>query len=415
MKLSVRMRHVARNVVWMTIGLAAAMSVSTAVNALPAGTPPEGAVTLAPSSGDSGTTIAMSFGGAGGFCPGDGVAGHRYSTYIVPRSTDVASITWTPAGNPNAPAFSSPLRSPTGVLIRAQAPGFGDGLITVPINFTFAASGFSALAPGQYWIGVACTLADTAGVVQTTRYWATPFAVQAAAGAGPNNFTWTVDTTSSTTTTTTTTVAGGSTTTTTVAGGSSTTTVAGGTTTTSVAGGTTTTTVAGGGAATVTPASPAPGRSYTVTFPNCRVGETITFSQPQSTPTTTTTTCAAPVTAVTSSTTSTTVAPAAGFRRPQQVTTGVGTATGSFTAAPTTPGTYTVTMTGSISPQRTVTFTVSAVTSTTVAGAGGSGSGGSIADTGASSIPLVVWGVLLLIFGRIAILLGRRVKVRDAG
>jgi hypothetical protein len=27
----------------------------------------------------------------------------------------------------------------------------------------------------------------------------------------------------------------------------------------------------------------------------------------------------------------------------------------------------------------------------------------------------VVWGVLLLIFGRIAILLGRRVKVRDAG
>ncbi|MFZ4720812.1 MAG: hypothetical protein ACOYMR_15410 [Ilumatobacteraceae bacterium] len=39
------------------------------------------------------------------------------------------------------------------------------------------------------------------------------------------------------------------------------------------------------------------------------------------------------------------------------------------------------------------------------------GSGGELVTTGSSPMPTLVWGVLLLVFGRIAILLGRRVRV----
>ena len=96
-----------------------------------------------------------------------------------------------------------------------------------------------------------------------------------------------------------------------------------------------------------------------------------------------------------------------------------GTATGSFTAAPTAPGSYTVTMTGTVSAQRTASFVVVGA-STPVTGAntnsnpGGIQSGsstGTIPSTGSSTTSSIVWGVLLLVFGRIAILLGRKPKV----
>ncbi|MDO8362475.1 MAG: hypothetical protein Q7V88_06225 [Actinomycetota bacterium] len=52
-------------------------------------------------------------------------------------------------------------------------------------------------------------------------------------------------------------------------------------------------------------------------------------------------------------------------------------------------------------------------TTTTVrvgSGAGGNG-GGSLSATGSSPLPLLVWGVLLLVFGRMVILLGRPLRV----
>jgi hypothetical protein len=74
------------------------------------------------------------------------------------------------------------------------------------------------------------------------------------------------------------------------------------------------------------------GGPYTVDYVNCVPGETITFSQPESTPTSVTAVC------------------------PGEGT--VGTATASFANAPTAPGDYTVTATGTQSPTRTTTFSL---------------------------------------------------------
>jgi hypothetical protein len=410
MSLNPRLRRFARDVARLATAVAAVMFVGTVVDALPAGTPPAGAMVLNPATGDSGTSISMTFANTPQFCPGDAVANYRWTTFIVPRSTDIASMTFTPSGNPQGPPFSSALRTavPLGQLVRAQNPGLGDGIVIPPLAIDFANVGFSTLTPGEYTMGIACTLAVN-GVVENQKYWTVPVVITASEGAGPNNFTYAVDTAAGTTTTT----VADTTTTTVPDGGTTTTTVAGGTTTTTVAGGTTTTTVAGGStSATISPSTPTPGGAYTVTFPNCSVGETITFQQAQSTPASVTGTCQA-------SSALTSVGPT-GFRRPLQATTG--TATGRFTAAPTAPGTYTITMTGTVSAPRTVTFTIS---STTTGGTGtGTGTGtvtggsptgtstsGTIPATGSSTTSLIVWGVLLLVFGRMAILLGRKPKV----
>jgi hypothetical protein len=39
------------------------------------------------------------------------------------------------------------------------------------------------------------------------------------------------------------------------------------------------------------------------------------------------------------------------------------------------------------------------------------GGGGSLANTGRSSTTLVMWAVALLVFGRVALLTGRRIRV----
>jgi hypothetical protein len=259
------------------------------------------------------------------------------------------------------------------------------------------------LMPGDYWIGLACY--DLNDGTNTAKYWSTRIKVTDAAGAGPNNFTWAVDATTADTTTSTTTTTVADATTTTIAGGTTTTTVAGGTTTTTVAGATTTT-VAGSTVPSVSPASPAPGGAYTVTYPNCEVGETITFTQSASTPASVSSVCAA--------------SSALTDGDAQALTTGV--ATGSFTAAPIAAGSYTVVMKGTVSPERTITFVVAAA-ATPVGGSGGGDfgttaggstfntSGGTIPSTGSSTTSLIVWGVLLLVFGRMAILLGRKPRV----
>ena len=405
MKLQTPMRRLARDLSRLAAAVAAAMLVGTVAQALPAGTAPSGAMELNPATGDSGTSISMKFAQAPQFCPGDATASYRWTTFIVPRSTDVASMTFTPSGNPQGPVFSSALRNPAGTLVRAQNPGLGDGIVVPPLAIDFANVGFSTMTPGDYWMGIACTKSDGT-VVQNEKFWTVPVKIAASVGAGPNNFTYSVDTTTSTTSTTSTTTTS-STTTTTVAGGTTTTTVAGGTTTTTAAtGGTTTTTLAGVLPATLTPSTPTPGGSYQVGHPSCSPGETVTFSQPESTPKTVTDVCKAASTLTSDS--------VAGSRSAQLAT---GTATANFTAAPTAPGTYTVTMTGTVSGQRTVTFVIAASTTTggsTTGGSttgGSSGSNGTLPSTGSSTTSVIVWGVLLLVFGRMAILLGRKPKV----
>ena len=117
----------------------------------------------------------------------------------------------------------------------------------------------------------------------------------------------------------------------------------------------------------------------------------ITWTVGSSTPTTTTT--AAPTTTAAGATTTT----AAG-------------------ATTTVEGATTTTAAGA------TTTTVEGATTTTVSGDSGSGSGsggfgdgGTLPTTGASPIPVIVWGLLLLVFGRMAILLARPMKVIPLG
>ena len=98
------------------------------------------------------------------------------------------------------------------------------------------------------------------------------------------------------------------------------------------------------------------------------------------------------------------------------------------TVAPTTVAPTTVAPTTTIRPTTTTvagatTTTVAGATTTTVAGgvtttsvaSGGPtttlGGGGSLPNTGSSPTPTVVWGILLLVFGRMAMLLAKPVRV----
>ena len=399
-----RVRRGALGVAIAGVAISAAGFFSTVVDALPAGTPPAAGLVLSPSSGDSSTEFAMQFSPPNQACPGNNNSGFAYSTFITPVAQDPALLTFSPAGVPIATASgrTTAFRNTQDELVISQFPDLDTFAVLPPELLSFATS-FSRipnLDPGSYVVGIACFNANGR---QNEKYWSTRITVTASAGAGPYNFSWTVDAGSAGSTTTT------STTTTT-------TTVAGGSTTTTVAGGSTTTTVAGSSAnVTFTPASPTPGGAYTLTFRDCSIGETVTFAQPQSTPASVTAPCQASSTLASDG--------PVGYRRPLQAATG--TATGSFTAAPTAAGSYTVTMTGTVSAKRTATFTVASATAppgtgtgTGSAGATGgsptgttSGSAGTIPTTGSSTTSLIVWGLLLLVFGRMAILLGRKPKV----
>lgn len=372
-----------------------------------AGTAPNGSVVLSPASGALSGVLALSPDPAPAFCPGDSTAGYRWQTYISAAENDPATFVYdsngpTVPGGGVAPSF--PLVSSTGInqVNRNTAADTGDGGQITPIP-GFDLSVYGALLPdGDYSIGFACSLDG-----QTVSFWTTQITIDAGSYSVA---TVPTTTSSSTSTTTSTTVAGGSTTTsTTVAGGTTSTTVSGGTTSTTVAGGTPTTVAGGSTSATVTPSTPTPGGSYQVRYPNCSVGETVTFTQPESTPKTVTDVCR--------SSTALESGSVAGIRRLDQTTTG--TATGSFTSAPTAAGSYTITMTGTVSPQRTTTFVVVGASTPVTGGSSNANTGGSptsnsagtIPSTGSSTTSLIVWGVLLLVFGRMAILLGRKPKV----
>jgi len=358
--------------------------VSSVVSAAAPGTPAAGTIAMTPSTGNSGTEFGLSF-ATPQACPGDGPAGSQWTAFITAATNDLAPITFDPSGSPvTAAGFTASLRDTTQTQVKAQFPGIGDGLVNPPARLVFSSSFFNAVPAGDYWVAVSCYRADAGGINQTERFWATRVTIATTASAGPNNFTFGPSTTTTSTT------------------------VAASTTTTTVAGATTTTVA--GGAATLSPAVPTAGGSYRATHPNCRIGEIITFTQPQSTPPTATATCATAV---------------SGLVRPEQAaTTGVATVT--FTA-PTAPGSYTVTSTGPTSGTRTTTFVITGpATAIVPLSAGGSSGGGSsggsasgtstgtIAATGSTTTSIIVWGVLLLVFGRMAILFGREPKVISA-
>lgn len=58
-------------------------------------------------------------------------------------------------------------------------------------------------------------------------------------------------------------------------------------------------------------------------------------------------------------------------------------------------------------------FTDSTFVDSGVVGGGGGSGGGELVSTGSSPVPTLIWGILLLVFGRMAILLARPIRVVD--
>lgn len=227
----------------------AAVTAGTAI----VGTPPTGSPPL--TEGGSATEFLLE-GPVGAACSGDSASGgYQVNTYLVPVTTDPATLTFDSNGPITASGTAFPLYSAAG-----ESPIVGvltditTGLVlNIPtVSFTVFAAEPSLLPPGQYNVGFACWLTGAAPALD--KYWNVVMTFVADAADTPVGVRWSIEAPVDTTTTTTTVA---STTTTTVAG-TTTTTIASGTTTTSttttVAGATTTTTSAAAGGTTTTTA-----------------------------------------------------------------------------------------------------------------------------------------------------------------
>lgn len=162
-------------------GMSALAVVSVALltgsaQALPGGTPAAGPGTLSPATG----TNLSSFNFApplGAACPGDGLAGYRWTTFMVASSVDPATLTYNLSGPVSqGGAYTQPLYTTTGTSVVARTPGISSGLITpIPAAFDFA-NVTMPVPNGAYNIGYACTL-NTLGVTNTERFWVTPITI----------------------------------------------------------------------------------------------------------------------------------------------------------------------------------------------------------------------------------------------
>jgi hypothetical protein len=117
-------------------------------------------------------------------CPGDGIAGYKWTSYMVPASVDVATLTYNASGPiaPSGVTFAQPLFSSSGSPQVSKSPGLGDGLVTpIPANLGFGAIA-SLVTNGEYKIGYACTLNGN-----TERYWQTSIVAKDADGT---TFNW---------------------------------------------------------------------------------------------------------------------------------------------------------------------------------------------------------------------------------
>ncbi len=148
----------------------------------------------------------------------------------------------------------------------------------------------------------------------------------------------------------------------------------------------------------VTSASGGPGQfTWTVNAPSSETTST-TVAPTSTTAATTTTVARATTTTVAAATTTTT------------------TVAGATTT--TVSGTTTTTALASAGPTSTITGSGSSSFPVTGSGSSGgftTGSGTALPITGRDELPVIVWGILLVVFGRMAVLLARPVKVIPAG
>ena len=161
----------------------------------PLGTPSSGATIISPSTVKTSATTFQLDVPAGSVCPGDAVANHRFTTFIVPAATDSSQLTFAPvSGLPSgaAPGFTSALRTPGGQIAQSQTSlSIGSGLIVLPAGGLSLSLQAIAVPAGNYKIGIACTLNLGTGLgIETTKFWETTTTVAAQTGAGPQNFIW---------------------------------------------------------------------------------------------------------------------------------------------------------------------------------------------------------------------------------
>jgi hypothetical protein len=165
--------------------LAAGVDVASAAP-LPPNTAPAGSVTVAPATGTAATSFGFTLPG-GASCPGDGTAGYRWQTFIIPNAADASQLVFV-GGSPSIGGSSTgifPLFS-SGNPIVDQNPALTTGAVTVA-GTLFQLSVFPANTftnGGIYKIGVACT--DGLGVAQT--YWQTKLALTVNAAGAITNY-----------------------------------------------------------------------------------------------------------------------------------------------------------------------------------------------------------------------------------
>jgi hypothetical protein len=215
-----------------------------------------GTATLTQSSGTGATNFTINLGGSAS-CPGDGNAGYRWQTFMIPAAADIdATLTFGSQGpTPVGAEFRAPLFDTNGSPVVSElpdiavAPATTGGISGIP-NFNFQVFAPGDIPNGTYKIGVACTL-GVASATQLKSYWSQQITIT----NDPTNtdnaqVDWIVSAPDQTTTTT------AAPTTTTTAAPTTTTTAA--PTTTTTAAPTTTTTAA------PTPNDPAPTTTTTV-------------------------------------------------------------------------------------------------------------------------------------------------------
>jgi hypothetical protein len=135
-----------------------------------------GTATLTQSSGTGATNFTINLGGSAS-CPGDGNAGYRWQTFMIPAAADIdATLTFGSQGpTPVGAEFRAPLFDTNGSPVVSElpdiavAPATTGGISGIP-NFNFQVFAPGDIPNGTYKIGVACTL-GVASATQLKSYW----------------------------------------------------------------------------------------------------------------------------------------------------------------------------------------------------------------------------------------------------
>ena len=125
----------------------------------------------------------------GAACTGDSAnAGYRIQSFLVPRSVNLDSLRFSSEGplpsgaEIRQPLFQADGNNPGNPLIDEQTatavPVGGPGPIIQPLpSFNFAVFPAGFLQPGDYSVGIACTLGPPSAPEQLDKYWATGLSI----------------------------------------------------------------------------------------------------------------------------------------------------------------------------------------------------------------------------------------------